>query len=205
MTTSGPDAPKVDKPDKPETKTLPLLSLRNLVLCGALDWTGLARPRILMSARARGLDVPPIPDFSEREKFARELEILALSARGHILSYLAPPRPFDSRGLEASAGKRVRLVGIMATSRIAETARSEPMEFVTMEDEHGLFEVVLFPQVFRRCRAYIGTLGPYDVIGKVESRYDVTVVAAESVRPYSAGSPARAVFEESAAAAGRSG
>jgi len=79
----------------------------------------------------------------------------------------------------------VRLLGIMATSLIAETARSEPMEFLTMEDQHGLFEVVLFPQVFRRCRAYIGTLGPYEVVGKVESRYDVTAVTAESVRPIS--------------------
>ena len=159
-------------------------SLRNLVLCGALDWTGLPRPRILMSARARGLETPAIPDFTEKEKFSRELEILGLSARRHILSYLAPPRAFDSRALESSAGKRVRLLGIMATSRIAETARSEPMEFITMEDEHGLFEAVLFPQVFRRCRAYIGTLGPYEIVGKVESRYDVTVVTAESVRPY---------------------
>ena len=160
-------------------------SLRSLVHCGALDWTGLPRPRILMSARARGLDTPAIPDFAEEEKFSRELGILGLSARRHILSYLAPPRDFDSRGLEASAGRRVRLLGIMATSRIAETARSEPMEFVTMEDEHGLFEVVLFPPVFRRCRAYIGTLGPYEVVGKVESRYDVTAVTAESVRPWS--------------------
>jgi DNA polymerase III alpha subunit len=160
-------------------------SLRNLVHCGAFDWTGLPRPRILMSARARGLDTPAIPDFTEEEKFSRELGILGLSARRHILSYLAPPRDFDSRGLEASAGKRVRLLGIMATSRIAETARSEPMEFVTMEDEYGLFEVVLFPQVFRRCRAYIGTLGPYEVVGKVESRYDVTAITAESVRPWS--------------------
>jgi len=159
-------------------------SLRSLVLCGALDWTEMPRPRILMSARARGLETPAIPDFTEEEKFSRELEILGLSARRHILSYLAPQRAFDSRALESSAGKRVRLLGIMATSRIAETAKSEPMEFITMEDEHGLFEAVLFPQVFRRCRAYIGTLGPYEIVGKVESRYDVTVVTAESVRPY---------------------
>jgi hypothetical protein len=56
-----------------------------------------------------------------------------------------------------------------------------------MEDEHGLFEVVLFPPVFRRCRAYIGTLGPYEVVGRVESRYDVTAITAESVRPYTGG------------------
>jgi DNA polymerase III alpha subunit len=105
------------------------------------------------------------------------MEILGLSARRHILHYLAPgPRAFDSRGIASSAGKRVRLVGIMATARIAETAKSEPMEFVTLEDEHGIFEAVLFPDVFRRCRSAIGTLGPYEVVGKVEERYGAAAV-----------------------------
>jgi len=157
-------------------------SLRNLVLCGALDWAGMARPQILMYARARGRDVPAIRDFTEVQKFTHEFEILGLSARRHILSYLAPPGPVDSRAIESSAGKRIRLLGIMATSRLTETAKSEPMEFLTMEDEHGLFEVVLFPQVFRRCRQFIGTLGPYEVVGKVESRYDSTAITAESIR-----------------------
>jgi len=157
-------------------------SLRNLVLCGALDWAGMERPRILMYARARGRDVPPIRDFTEIQKFTHEFEILGLSARRHILSYLAPPQSTDSRAIDGAAGKRIRLLGIMATSRLTETAKSEPMEFLTMEDEHGLFEVVLFPQVFRRCRQFIGTLGPYEVVGKVESRYDSTAITADSIR-----------------------
>jgi DNA polymerase III alpha subunit len=143
----------------------------------------MARPQILMYARARGRDVPAIRDFTEIQKFTHEFEILGLSARRHILSYLAPPQPADSRAVEGSAGKRIRLLGIMATSRLTETAKSEPMEFLTMEDEHGLFEVVLFPQVFRRCRQFIGTLGPYEVVGKVESRYDSAAITAESIRP----------------------
>jgi DNA polymerase III alpha subunit len=159
-------------------------SLRNLVLAGALDWTGLPRPQALMAARAKGRPVPPIPDFTEEEKFARELSILGLSARRHILSYLRPaagPGEIDSRGLAPSVGRRVRLAGIMATARIAVTARDEPMEFVTMEDEYGLFEVVLFPREFRRLRGLVGTLGPYEVEGRVESRYDAVALTAERI------------------------
>ncbi|HVE42923.1 MAG TPA: PHP domain-containing protein [Planctomycetota bacterium] len=158
-------------------------SLRNLALCGALDWTGLPRPQVLMFARARGIDVPALRDFSEIQKFTHEFEILGLSARRHILTYLAPPSKVDSRAIAGAAGKRITLLGIMATSRLTETAKSEPMEFLTMEDEHGLFEVVLFPQVFRRCRPLIGTLGPYEVSGKVEERYDSVAITAESIRP----------------------
>jgi DNA polymerase-3 subunit alpha/error-prone DNA polymerase len=156
-------------------------SLRNLVLSGALDWTGRPRPQILMRARSGGGAVPAIPDFSEPEKFAHELKLLGLSARGHILSYLSGPRAFDSRSLARSVGRRVRIEGIMATARIAMTAREEPMEFVTLEDEHGLFEAVLFPQTFRRYRSLVGTLGPYEVTGKVESRYDALAITVERI------------------------
>src|SRR6185295_19500803 len=74
-------------------------SLRSLVLCGALDWTGMERPRLLMTARSKGRDVPPIRDFSEGQKFTHEFEILGLSARRHILDYLAAPGPIDSRAI----------------------------------------------------------------------------------------------------------
>jgi DNA polymerase III alpha subunit len=158
-------------------------SLRALALSGALDWTGLPRPQALMTALAKGTAAPPIRDFREEEKFAHELSILGLSARRHILSYLAPgPRSRVSRDLAGSRGRRVRLLGIMATARIAVTAKEEPMEFLTLEDEHGLFEAVLFPQVFRRCRSLIGTLGPYEVAGKVEERYGAVAITAESIR-----------------------
>ena len=69
----------------------------------------------------------------------------------------------------------------MATVRITVTANDEPMQFLTMEDEHGLFEVVLFPQVYRRYRKLIGTLGPYVVTGRVEGRYDTVAVTAERI------------------------
>ena len=88
-----------------------------------------------MYARARGRDVPAIPDFTEAQKVAQEFEILGLSARRHLLTYLAPPRKTDSRAIAGAAGKRITLLGIMATSRLTETAKSEPMEFLTMEDE----------------------------------------------------------------------
>jgi DNA polymerase III alpha subunit len=156
-------------------------SIRNLVLCGALDWTGIPRPRMLMRALSGLRESPPVPDFSEEEKFARELEILGLSARRHILSYLAPPREVDSRSLPERVGRRVTILGIMATARVTVTAREEPMEFLTLEDEHGIFEVVLFPKVFRRCRPLVGTLGPYEVTGRVERKYDVLALNAERV------------------------
>jgi DNA polymerase III alpha subunit len=158
-------------------------SMRNLVLSGALDWTGRPRPQVLMAARAKGLPVPPVPDFTEEERFAHEFAILGLSARRHVLSYCMGPREPDSRALGDFVGRRIRLVGIMATARITETLGLEPMEFLTLEDEHGLFEAVLFPAAFRRYSRLVGTLGPYVVEGRVEDRYGAITISADWIAP----------------------
>jgi DNA polymerase III alpha subunit len=157
-------------------------SLRALALCGAFDAFGWSRPRILMYLRTGGRDVPALADFGEAEKAGHEMELLGLSVRKHPLEWLAPgPRPFDSRGLAGARGRRVTLTGIMATQRLAMTAREEPMQFLTMEDEFGLFEVLLFPKAFARHRRLIGTIGPYTVTGRVEERWGSTALRAEAL------------------------
>jgi DNA polymerase III alpha subunit len=145
-------------------------SLRALALSGAFDWTGEPRPRALLRLLSKGgRGAPSLGDFTEAEKFRHEMELLGISTRGHPLSFLAPgPRAFDSRGLAGAEGRRVTLLGVMATRRIAMTSGNEAMEFLTLEDEYGVFEAVLFPNVFRRYRRLIGTLGPYEVTGRGE-------------------------------------
>ncbi|MFN3485203.1 MAG: hypothetical protein ACK44W_06950, partial [Planctomycetota bacterium] len=159
-------------------------SLRNLVLSGALDGVGEGgtRPEILLAALSGGAPAPRRPDFTEEEKLFHEFRILGLSVRGHPLRYLwRGPRPEgpDSRSLAAWAGRRVRLVGLLAAGRAARTSREEPMGFLTLEDEAGLFEAVMFPAAFRRFRRAVGTLGPYIVTGRVEVRYGAAAVAVE--------------------------
>ena len=70
---------------------------------------------------------------------------------------------------------------MMATARVAMTARREAMQFLTLEDEYGLFEVTCFPRIFQRYRSLVGTLGPYVVEGKVEERYDAITLNAEKI------------------------
>lgn len=182
-------------------------SLRNLALSGALDGMGGTRPEILLAALSGGAPAPRRPDFTEEEKFLHEFRILGLSVRGHPLRYLwrgAParpePRPLrrgegplarpegpDSRSLAAWAGRRVRMVGLLATGRGARTARGEPMAFLTLEDEAGLFEAVMFPAAYRRFRRAVGTLGPYVVTGRVEVRHDAAAVAVERLERHASG------------------
>ena len=44
------------------------------------------------------------------------------------------------------------------------------MTFLTLEDDWGLCEAVLFPDVYRRCGGQINGQGPYILSGTVQSR-----------------------------------
>ena len=60
------------------------------------------------------------------------------------------------------------------------------MEFITFEDESGIFEVTMFPAVYARYNRLLGRFGPYKISGVVESSYGATTVTAnhiEWIRP----------------------
>ncbi|KPL01795.1 MAG: hypothetical protein AMK75_03880, partial [Planctomycetes bacterium SM23_65] len=75
-------------------------------------------------------------------------------------------------------GRRVRLIGILDTTRGTLTRNDELMQFLTLEDETGVFEVTLFPKMYRRVRRLLTDGGPYLVEGKVEDQYDSISVTA---------------------------
>jgi DNA polymerase-3 subunit alpha len=53
------------------------------------------------------------------------------------------------------------------------------MKFLTLEDRHGLFEVVLFSKCYMECGHLVRTHGPYIVSGRVQSRLpgEVNIIA----------------------------
>jgi hypothetical protein len=75
------------------------------------------------------------------------------------------------------AGRRVRVQGLVATARNVYTEDGRPIQFVTLEDEHGLSEVTLFGGTCEQV-PYL-TLGPYVATGVVEERYGAHTITAQ--------------------------
>jgi DNA-directed DNA polymerase III PolC len=75
------------------------------------------------------------------------------------------------------AGRRVRVQGLVATARNVVTEQGKPIQFVTLEDEHGLAEVTLFGGTCAQV-PYL-TMGPYLATGVVEERYGAYTVTAQ--------------------------
>jgi len=56
------------------------------------------------------------------------------------------------------------------------------MEFLTLDDEDGIFEVTVFPNAYRRLRGKVSGLDPYIVTGRAEDQYGARTVSVLEVR-----------------------
>ena len=148
--------------------------------------------------------LPSLPDLDAGERGRLELEILGLTlsehptrlfpcaADGRLAALFGPgakgprprPRPVNPlpcREVPRRAGGRVTLRGWLAASRRVRTAHGEWMRFLTLEDESGLAEVVVFPPVYRRDGHHLSGDGTLCVTGTVEDHLGACTLHAERI------------------------
>lgn len=146
----------------------------------------------MLPARATLPDVPG--DYTPRRKYSDERRILGVSVREHVLQlyrpHLAGRVNADSRDLPLRVGQRLRLAGVVEARRTTSTQAGRMMMFLTFDDEYGLFETTVFPDLLRRIPP-MHRYGPYVVAGRVEDQYGAITLSAQSIRLYNS-TPARA-------------
>lgn len=153
--------------------------LESLILCGALESLTADRRELLWrldrlmqrkpsrtapaedlfggvealpSGKKTGL--PVAEPLSLGQKLFWEGQVLDFTISAHPMSWL---RPLCSRGrwtkvsdLPSKAGKRATVAGIVRTTKRTKTRQGQAMKFITMEDETGLVDVVLFPERYQK-------------------------------------------------------
>ena len=119
--------------------------------------------------------VPHLPEFSAKERLWLEWSVLGLCVGRHPMAIFREegrfPRAVRCRTAETRVGRRLQVAGILAARRIVPTKEGRSMEFVTLEDETGLVECTLFPDVYARHRGVVHSLGPYLAEGRIEEQY----------------------------------
>ena len=86
--------------------------------------------------------------------------------------------------LAARRGEKVRIAGLVAAARRLVTRGGRIMQFVTLEDEHGLVETVLFPDVYASLQDPVTTPGPFIVGGRVEDDNGEVQLRVSEVIPF---------------------
>ena len=131
---------------------------------------------------------PSLPDFTAHERMAGEYAVMGIYPRGHVMEFVRPTLSADVlRAADIDAlpeGQEVLVAGWPV-------ARQHPrgMEgtvFVTIEDETGDVQLIVWPRVFAR---YKRELGNHVLLARgVVSRHDGTTnVTMSSVRTLDVG------------------
>ena len=178
-----------------------LVDLRALIRSGSLDSVadGCTRPqlffRFLNIAKEDGLGlVQPVPslvgDYPPRTKLADEVRTLGMVVSRHPLTLfrgriegiarrhgLGPV--ISSADIPRYKGRRVWIPGILVTGKEVVTKGREPMIFVSFEDEHAIFETVLFPDAFRRYFPMLDDGWAFLVHGRVDEDYGALSIGVE--------------------------
>ena len=119
----------------------------------------------------------PLKDkLSQHEIYQIELDVFGYPVSTHPLEIYRPllsNRIGYAKDIHYNVGKAVYLIGIYITRKETRTSNKEPMEFLTLEDETGIYECVLFPKVFAEFGDIINWETLFIIYGKVEQSFGV--------------------------------
>jgi DNA-directed DNA polymerase III PolC len=109
-----------------------------------------------------------MPEYTLEQKLKYEREILEVCVSGHPLDFFPRNGEVWSDELPKLRGKRVTLYGWVVTYRHVGTKNYRNMMFVTLEDQRGVYEVVLFPDAYDRYGGLVFETRSVRVTGRVE-------------------------------------
>jgi error-prone DNA polymerase len=187
--------------------------VEHLIAIGALSEFGLSRRELLWqlglllpfdvsapSARvsrrhpqpALGLwteeDMVHLPDMNEWERMVADFGLLKLSPSYHPVALLRselPPEALSAAGVrQAGDGAHVQTAGMVVCRQRPGTAKG--IVFLLLEDETGLTNVVVRPDLYEAARSVVRTEAYVWVEGLVELRSDSLNVLAQDIKPLAA-------------------
>jgi DNA polymerase III subunit alpha len=157
------------------------LEAESLIRIGALE--GLGTIPALLEALERGIWksrqpslFPFNPDSSEdwplEKKLDAQIALLGIGVEAH------PLEVYQDRILAAGAittiqaveriGQLVRVAGVRQSMHRSRTAQGELMAFLSIEDQEGMLDLVIFPGVYRQFRSALSSSAPVIVEGTME-------------------------------------
>ena len=173
-------------------------AIENLILAGAFDYIGVPKRELLwelglitsQTHDMLSLEFPvhqiPLPGMTLMEEIAAEYRVQGLSARHHPMVVFRQRISRD--GILSSA----EIAGLFPDTRVCVAgcvvARQAPMTamgcvFITLEDEHGLVNIILRPRIYQQYRQ-VARMEPFIVVaGTLQKKDGILNIVAERLTP----------------------
>ena len=142
-------------------------------------------------------DFPNIEEFSQKELLMFEKEVSGMFFSGTILdSYKNHINSMNVKKIVSITGNdesegcykdkdKVRIAGIITSRTVKQTKNKENMAFLTVEDDTGTIEVIVFPKFYERLADILVQENVVTIIGNVTVRedepYKVILASAENL------------------------
>lgn len=164
-----------------------------LIKAGCFDAIAgeLTRPALLWRVFAAQATRPPssipIPtEYSAQKKLQHEITLFGFPIYCHPLDLfmegLAGTSCILAKDLDQYVGKEVTLIGWLLTEKIVSTKKGEPMEFMTLEDQTGMYDATVFPNIYRLYCDLLATNQAYLVTGLVEEHFSTVTVTVKTLQ-----------------------
>jgi DNA polymerase III alpha subunit len=129
----------------------------------------------------------PIPAaYSFQKSLAHELALFGFPLQCHPLDLFQEAykdaRCICAKDLARYIGKEVTLIGWLLTEKTVSTKKGEPMEFMTLEDQTGMYDATVFPQTYRQYCHLLATNQAYIITGLVEEQFSTVTVTVRTLR-----------------------
>ena len=131
---------------------------------------------------------PPVEEWSPAESLVFEKEALGFYITGHPLDkYERMIKRIASGTIaalkEKAAAGEVKLTGIVSALRLRNTKKGDRYGSFNLEDKTGFFEVIAWPEIYRKSAELLGADDPIFVKGKLEVGEERMQVIANEILP----------------------
>ncbi len=180
--------------------------IRALINCGAFDcfaqdnnrarllwdynyWQktkhNLPTNKMLFNENLNNCSLPSLPPDDYNDRLKKEYLVLTFLCKKHPMELfydrLKDKNIIKAVNLSRYIGKSISIAAWLITGKLTYTKYGEPMEFLTFEDETGIFETIFFTDAYKKFSYIIHHDQPYILYGKVEEDWSAVTLNVSSL------------------------
>lgn len=174
--------------------------IENLIKAGAFDSLGYKRKETfyLLNFTIKGEVLPFLPEEMEKEfkskmpeiiekkeeKMFMEWETLGFPLSSHPVEFVRNGSKIYSKDLKNYKNKKISIPGLILVSKKIWIEKQRGwMKFLSLEDEMGFFEAVIFPKNYQKYAIFTKKMGPHLFEGIVKEDSGTYILEIENIFP----------------------